>query len=110
MSNVKPLVVRVESSAFTSENFHVYRLHGREALSELFSIDVELASKTDTIDCPSAVGEEVAIVFEREGVPIRRIHGMIGEAHDLLARSRVYRSYRIRVVPRAFRLSLVETS
>ncbi|APR75970.1 Rhs element Vgr family protein [Minicystis rosea] len=105
-----PLKVRIESSAFSSESFHVYRMLGKETISQLFSIEVEVASKTDTVDCAAAVGTDVGIVFERDGTELRRIHGMIAEAHDLLARSLEYRLYRIRVVPRALRLALVETS
>ena len=105
-----PLKVRIESSAFSSEGFHVYRMLGTETISQLFSIEVEIAGKTDVIDCAAAVGADVGIVFERDGTELRRIHGMIAEAHDLLARSLDYRLYRIRVAPRALRLSLVETS
>ncbi len=45
-----------------------------------------------------------------DGVELRRVHGMIAEVHDLLANLRDYRAYRLRIVPRAFRLTLVETT
>src|SRR5262249_54587297 len=111
MSTPHTVKVRLESAAFSSDDFHVYRLLGKEAISQIFSIDVEIRSKTSTADCAAAVGTAASIVFEDEdGAELRSIHGMIAEAHDLPARTRAYHAYRIRVTPRAFRLSLVETS
>lgn len=113
MSTSATLQVRLEAAAFPADLFRICRLTGREAISQLFSFDVELVSRTldGTADIDAAVGADAAIVFEQvDGGELRRIHGMIAEARDLVTRSRLHRTYRVRVVPRAFRLSLVETS
>lgn len=105
------LQVRVESGAFPSEDFRVFKLNGREAISQPFWFEVGISRKgTEGIDTASVTGTEISIVFERGGAEVRRINGMVAEAHDLLARVREHRVYRLRVVPRLHRLTLVETS
>ncbi len=105
------VMIRVESGAFPSENFKVYSLNGKEMISQPFSLEVGIACKgTEGFDIAGATGSDIDIVFERDGTEIRRIHGMIAEVHDLLARLHEYRAYRLHVTPRAVRLTLVETS
>jgi type VI secretion system secreted protein VgrG len=48
-------------------------------------------------------------VFEQNGGVIRTIHGMVAEVEDLLVTEAHHRSYRLVLVPRAHRLTLVET-
>lgn len=108
---VEHLTVRIESGVFPSESFQVYRLTGRETISQPFSFDVEISCKgSDGVDGAAAAGTDIGIVFEQAGTEVRRVRGMIAEVHDLLARLRDHRTYLLRVVPRVFRLSLVETS
>ncbi|WP_437326178.1 type VI secretion system Vgr family protein [Sorangium sp. So ce381] len=105
------LDIRLELSGFSSDLLQVNRLSGREAISQLFTFEVEVACPSDAgVDGQTLTGESVAIVFEQDGVELRRVHGMIAEVHDLLANLRDYRAYRLRIVPRAFRLTLVETT
>jgi type VI secretion system secreted protein VgrG len=104
------LDIRLESPGFATDRLKLCKLSGRETISQLFSFDVEIAClDPDGIDGRAMTGEDVVIVFERSGVELRRIHGMIAEVHDLLANLLEHRTYRLRVVPRAFRLTLVET-
>jgi type VI secretion system secreted protein VgrG len=55
------------------------------------------------------VGAEAALVFLQDGFEARRVHGMIAEAHDVLDQRAGRHGYRVRLVPRAHRLALVET-
>ncbi|MGK3998459.1 type VI secretion system Vgr family protein [Sorangium sp. So ce1024] len=105
------LDIRLELAGFSSEILQVNRLSGREAISQLFTFDVEVVCPSEAaVDGQTFTGEDVAIVFEQDGVELRRIHGMVAEVHDLLASMLEHRAYRLRIVPRAFRLTLVETT
>jgi type VI secretion system secreted protein VgrG len=103
------LTIRIEASGFASDRLWVRKLSGRERVSELFDFEVEIVSLDEGGPEPSAmIGASVALVFTRGKTEIRRIWGMIAEARDFLDSLTDHRSYRLRVVPRAFRLSLIE--
>lgn len=105
------LDIRIELSALPSDLLHVHKLSGREAISQLFSFDVDVSCPREAaVDGQALTGEDVAIVFEQDGVELRRIHGMVAEVRDMLASLLERRAYRLRIVPRAFRLTLVETT
>ena len=102
--------VRLESEQFPCEHVQIHKLEGREAISRLFSFDIGIVCfRPDELDPVAMEGADVTVVFELEGAEIRRIHGMIAEIHDMLDSEPETRSFRIRVVPRAFRLTLIET-
>lgn len=102
--------VRFETDAFPTDDLRVRRLDGSEGVSKLFAFDVELLSlHREAIDLDQASGAAASIVLEREGVEVRRIHGMIAEVDDLLASHKNFRGYRVRLVPRAYRLTLIQT-
>lgn len=104
------LDIHLESSAFAADRLRVLTLAGREAISQLFSFEVEAtALDAELPDVETIAGAEAAIVFVQGGVEARRIHGMIADAHDILDERAGRRSIRIRLVPRAHRLALVET-
>ncbi|WP_437991519.1 type VI secretion system Vgr family protein [Sorangium sp. So ce145] len=105
------LNIRLELSGFSSDLLQVSRLSGREAISQLFTFDVEVICPSDAgVDGQTFTGESVAIVFEQNRVEVRRVHGMVAEVHDMLANLRDHRAYRLHIVPRAYRLALVETT
>jgi type VI secretion system secreted protein VgrG len=104
------LEVRIELSGFSSDVLKVYKLSGRETISQLFNFDVEVVCPKEAgVDGHALTGQDAQIVLEQDGVELRRIHGMVAEVHDLLANLLNHRAYRLRIVPRAFRLTLVET-
>jgi type VI secretion system secreted protein VgrG len=90
----------------------VQRLSGREAIGQLFSFDVDVVCDPGH-DLPESaqLDQEAAIVFSLDDVEVRRIHGVIGaiRAHVGALHGDGRASYRLRVVPRAARLALVET-
>ncbi len=92
------------------EEARVQRLTGVERISHLFDFELVIATapghKVEPVD---VVGSEVTLVFERDGLEVRRIHGMIAELDDLAELEAGTRRFRIRVRPRAFRMTLVET-
>ena len=102
--------IHLESDAFPCDDLQVRALTGREQISRLPSFDVEIVSTTPAPDLAAAmVGASVTLVIEHPGEDTRRIPGTVAEVTDLLASEADIRVLRARVVPRLFRLSLVET-
>ncbi len=115
MASQDELRLTIESPDFSCEGIEVHRLSGSEAIGRLYELEVEVVcaqregSALDEID-----GLRVTVAMERsDGVSkgwhgVRKIHGMVAEVEDMLATHADLRVYRLRVVPRAFALTLVE--
>ncbi|WP_437800096.1 type VI secretion system Vgr family protein [Sorangium sp. So ce693] len=110
MSAKHPLTIRLESAAFRCDHVRVRTLRGREAISQLFSFQLSIVClDPEGLPRDEVVGAEATIVMERDGVVIRRVHGMIADLVDHLEVEAEHRSYDLLLVPRAWRLTLVET-
>ena len=110
------LNLTLESADFSCDQLKVSKVSGKEAVGRLFELDVELVFLA-AHDGPAAedmAGARATLVFERPAGPgvgwhgVRKIHGLIAEVDDLCSTHADYRVYRIRLVPRAFALTLVE--
>ncbi|APR84291.1 VgrG protein [Minicystis rosea] len=102
--------VVLESAQFDTSNVRVHTLSGREGISRLFAFDVGIVSTdTEEPNADTMAGAEVSLIFLRDGIEVRKVHGMIAEVHETLETEVEHRSYRLKIVPRAFRLTLVET-
>lgn len=112
--------VRLESSEFSCEGLQIARLEGHEALGELFCFDLDLSqvgtgllSMVDLAATSAAMlGSTASIVFERHGETVRSIHGLITEVDEAIDpredKAAEAGALRVRLMPRAFRLGLVE--
>lgn len=104
------LVVRIESERGSWDHVQVRELSGREAISQLFSFDLDIViDEGHELPADAAPGAEVSLVFESDGEEIRRVSGMLGPIRDRLDPLAERSTCRLRLVPRAFRLTLVET-
>jgi type VI secretion system secreted protein VgrG len=101
--------ILLESGEFPCERLHVITLSGREHISQLFRFEITLASRDPAGLDPKAVGATATLVFLLDGVELRRVHGMIAEVTDSLDSETAFGTYRLVFVPRAWRLTLVET-
>jgi type VI secretion system secreted protein VgrG len=108
--------VRLESPHFKCDNIRVHRLTGKEAISQIFTFDIEAyCLELGDVATESMPGADLTLVFEQKAeanempVEIRRVHGMIAEVVDLLETEVKYRGFRIHFVPRAYRSTLIET-
>jgi type VI secretion system secreted protein VgrG len=102
---------RLEASDFPCEHVQIWKLSGREAISELFSFEIEIAVlDKGELDLEKVAGAEVSLVYSYQpsGREIRRIHGMISAVSASLATEASHRGYRLTMVPRAYRLTLAE--
>ena len=99
--------------AFDATHVQIHKLSGAEVISRLFHFDVEVAVIEPADLNPEALcGSEVDLIFEHKGldkVEIRRVHAMIVAMDDLLDTEPTFRTYRMRLAPRAHRLTMVET-
>ena len=102
--------ITLESDAFDTSPLRVFALEGREAISELFRFDVDLACIGDRAATDNlAPGEPLTLAFWRDGAVVRRVHGVIDSVRQRLDEGDGRQSFRVRVVPRAARLGLVAT-
>lgn len=102
--------VRLESGDFACDNVEVRELSGREAISKLFSFHVDIVCfDEDGLDTAKLLGAGVSLVFEQGSLEARRVHGIVAEVRDNLETESEWRSYRLWIVPRAWRSTLVET-
>lgn len=109
-SRREPVRLRLDSSEFDVSNVEIRELTGREALSKLFSFHLLIVCfDVDGLDTKALLGASVSIVFEQGREEVRRVYGMIAEVDDHLETESEWRSYRLWIVPRAWRSTLVET-
>lgn len=105
------VTAHIVSSEFPADALRVLRLEGSEGLSRLFEFQVEVV--TPRLDGPfaaSLLGTGVSIAFTADGAPERVISGIVAEASDGLDPASQFRTYRLRVVPRAYRLTQLRYS
>ncbi|AUX31876.1 MULTISPECIES: type VI secretion system Vgr family protein [Sorangium] len=102
--------ILVETAGAPWAGVQVRALSGREEISRVFSFDLDVVCDPQR-DLPedAVPGAPISVVVLIEGEEIRRIHGILGQILDRLDPAAERRAYRLRVVPRAFRLTLVET-
>lgn len=102
--------VNLESDDFPAGAMRLVSVEGRERISQLFDLTLVVVSPSPEEPTRAAmVGAQATLVFTRENAEIRRMHGMIAEVEELLETEVPERTYSLRFVPRAHRLTLVET-
>lgn len=103
-----PLTLTLESRALPARDLRVRRAVLREAISRPYELHLDVVLLDPAgFDLDAAIGEELDLVLLDEGAELRRVHGMIAEIDDLADPEADHRSYRLRVVPRMHRLTLV---
>lgn len=109
MAETRNVDITLESGDQRLSHLRVAALSGREAISQLFTFDLDVVCDPGH-DLPEEIvpGNEITLVFEIDGLEVRRVHGLLGPIRDNLDPSD-RASYRLRIVPRVFRLTLVET-
>ncbi|WP_231864539.1 type VI secretion system Vgr family protein [Sorangium cellulosum] len=102
-------ILRLDSSDFSCDLLRVRGVHGREAIGQLFSYDIDVVcSDGAELSIEQVLGAAASLVFEVEGADERTVYGMIAEVEDRHETETAFRSYRLRLAPRAFRATLVE--
>jgi type VI secretion system secreted protein VgrG len=102
--------VRLESDDFSCDDVQIFEVTGRESLGRLFEIAISVVTTAPGgLDLSAVEGATATLVFQVEQKVVRRIHGMIAVIDDFLDTQPETRSYRLLLVPRANRLTLVRT-
>lgn len=109
MVNTSYAHVRIESTDFDTEHIDVHTLDGREVISQIFRFDLQIVVKGTSLNLDDVAGGGVTLVFERGGEVVRRVHGMVCSIETNYDTEDGLTSYRLEVVPRIFRMTLVET-
>ena len=91
----------------------IRRLTGREAISGLFAFELEVVLPERRVtehatDLDHLLGARATLVWERDGAELRRLHGILCEVAADLADASAHQALRLRFVPRAWTLGLVE--
>lgn len=102
--------IRLESEEFPCDRVFIRKLDGREAISELFSFEIEIVVRDPAgLDVSKVSGANVTLVFAENGLPTRRIHGMVARVDDRLdEHGEEIHFYRLQIRPRAYRMALIE--
>ncbi len=110
MTETPCVSLSLESKGEAWDHVRVHRLSGREAISDLFSFDVGVVCEAGH-ELPDGAlpGADVTLIVEHGGDEVRRVHGILGPVREDLDAPGGRASYSLRIVPRALRLSLVET-
>ncbi len=110
------LNLSLESNDFPCDRLRVLSVDGTERIGRIFDFQIEVVCLDRDGPSPEAMaGAHLSLVINRAEGPgagwhgTRQIHGIVAEAVDLLAATIDTRGYRLRLVPRAFLLGLVET-
>ncbi|XYH97281.1 type VI secretion system Vgr family protein [Sorangium sp. So ce1128] len=102
-------ILRLDSSEFSCAHVRVREVRGKEAIGQLFSFDIDVVCSDDAeLAIDEVLGATASLVFEVQGADERTVYGMISEVEDRHETETAFRSYRLRLVPRAFRATLVE--
>ncbi len=101
---------RLESKAFEADDLKISRVHGREQISQLFQFDIDVVvpegNEANTADF---LGADATLILERSGVELRRVYGMVSAVQERFDFAQQLSSFRLRLVPRAHRLTFIRT-
>lgn len=103
--------VSVQSEALPNESVRVRDVVGNEVISQLFQFDIDIIVLDEPdLDPNDIVGNDIGLVFTLapEGVEQRRMYGMIAAMECLFESGTEHRAYKLRMVPHAFRMTLIE--
>ena len=75
--------VRIESPALAAGSVHLISLSGKEAISHLFEMHLQVVTTDPAgLDTDTVIGAPAQIVFERGEKEQRRMGGIIAAIHD----------------------------
>jgi len=83
---------------------HVMSARGQEGLSQLYTFEVDLASKAADIALGKVVGQPARLTLEASG-GTRYVHGLVSEFQQLETHGGGLTAYRATLVPAAWRLN-----
>lgn len=105
------LHIRLESGHFDANSVEIHTIEGLETIGQLFFFDLEIVClHPESLNPDDMPGALVTLVFEKGEQEVRRMYGLISEVCDLLDTEDSFDVYRLRIVPRLWRLTLTSTT
>lgn len=102
--------VYLECDATADADVQIHSLKGKEVIGKLFRFDLVLVSlNPQNLNLADLAGQNATLVFKQKTTELRRIHGLIIEVSDMLNVEDAHRTFAITIVPRAYRMDLVQT-
>ncbi|MDA8519512.1 type VI secretion system Vgr family protein [Acidovorax sp. NCPPB 4044] len=89
---------RVTIKTPVGESLHFREMRGREGLSEVYSLDIDLQSESREVDPKALLGKNATVVVETEGGGRRYIDGIVTR-FGMQGQDHRYYSYRLRLQP-----------
>ncbi|MDA8521084.1 type VI secretion system Vgr family protein [Acidovorax sp. NCPPB 4044] len=89
---------RVTIQTPVGESLHFREMRGREGLSEVYSLDIDLQSESREVDPKALLGKNATVVVETEGGGRRYIDGIVTR-FGMQGQDHRYYSYRLRLQP-----------
>ena len=86
---------------------HVLGYTGKERISQTFEWDLSIATTEAPLDAPALVGEIAKLTFEHDTGVVRQVSGVIAECADMFDTESHSHRYRIKLVPRFWRSTMV---
>jgi type VI secretion system secreted protein VgrG len=98
------LLLELRAGPYGPSDLALWRLRGREALSEPFAFDLELSPRDgEPLDLAALVGAECAVTMRRPDVSQREVHGILWSV-EMIGVAEGKPRYRARLAPRLERL------
>ncbi|MDA8453478.1 type VI secretion system tip protein VgrG [Acidovorax sp. GBBC 3334] len=89
---------RVTIQTPVGESLHFREMRGREGLSQVYSLDIDLQSESREVDPKALLGKNATVVVETEGGGRRYIDGIVTR-FGMQGQDHRYYSYRLRLQP-----------
>lgn len=103
-SEARQILFTFTISGIAAEKFAVVRMEAREAISELYQLEVDLVSSDETVDPMQAVNQGATLVIDRDG-DITRFQGIV-VGFEQRERGPEFTAYHAVVAPRLWNLGL----
>jgi type VI secretion system secreted protein VgrG len=109
MTDTRVVSIGLSSRGQAWEHVRVQELSGREAISEPYRFDVSVVcDHGHELPEDALPGADITLTIEIDGDEVRRVHGILGPIKTRLGHGERH-GYELRIVPRFYRLGLVQT-
>ncbi len=102
--------VSITTAVFDSDAAEILSVVGEERINQPYQFDIDLVYRTERhIPVEAMIGSPARLTFSEDSEELRHIDGIIIQARDGLDEQTAARWTRLRLVPRAHRLTLIRT-
>ena len=96
----------IHFSELKNDNINVLSFEGKEKISELFEYEIRIISDDPALESSKILNKSAAFIFNRGEEDPFKIHGIISH-FEQYGKSNEYAFYKVRLVPKLWRLNLI---